>query len=484
MSLRTPLARIPLIWRVPLAVTLLMIAVSAIITERVLDRLGTMQEAYLQRAANSYLDAVTASISPSVLREDAWEIFDALERLHPVSTDILPAQTIVATPNDVVLAATDPSIHPSLEKIPDQFRDKFTGTAIRMDPSLGLAYLKHDIVYQDQAIGRIYTIFDAALLLRERREVLATLVLTNTVLTAFLTLTGFLTVRRMIRPMQVLESHMREAADGHPNRISLQGKYGANAETRRLFKAFNSLLDADDERRSLSRKLAEEEKLASLGRLSSVMAHEINNPLGGLLNAVDTLRTHGNKPAVRNASLDLLQRGLEGVASVVQAALATYRPERHKRPLSRGDFEDARLLLMPELRRRYQNLDCRIDVPDDLSFTCPSGPIRQATINLLLNASSATPEGGTIGLTVSVKEAGLSIEVRDQGAGMPPRARAILMGETENALPAEAGLGLWVVRQIANEIGATIEISDRDPCGSTVLILLPAKINEELDDAA
>ena len=293
MSLRARLVRLPLIWRVPLAVTLLMIAVSAIITERVLDRLGSLQEAYLQRVADLYLDGVTASISPSVLREDNWEIFDALERLYPVNTDILPAETIVTTPDDIVLAATKPAIRPSLEPVSDDFRADFSGTSIRMDSDRGLAYLKRDIVYQDQTIGRIYTVLNAAPLLKERQEILATLLLTNTALTVILTLIGFLTVRWMIRPIQILESHMLEAADSRPKRIVTTGKYGINTETRRLFAAFNSLLDSDDERRALSRQLAEEEKLASLGRLSSVMAHEINNPLGGLLNAVDTLRKHG-----------------------------------------------------------------------------------------------------------------------------------------------------------------------------------------------
>jgi signal transduction histidine kinase len=484
MSLRARLVRLPLIWRVPLAVTLLMIAVSVIITERVLDRLGSMQEAYLQRVANLYLDGVTASISPSVLREDNWEIFDALERLYPVNTDILPKETIVTTPGDIILAATHPDHFPSLKTIPAELRDSFPDASLLMDPDRGLAFVKRDIVYQHQTIGRIYTILDAAPLLRERQEILATLVMTNIALTVILTLIGFLTVRWMIQPMQVLESHMREAADGHPKRITTRGKHGTNAETRRLFAAFNSLLESDDERRALSRQLAEEEKLASLGRLSSVMAHEINNPLGGLLNAVDTLRTHGEKPEVRNVSLDLLHRGLEGIAEVVRAALATYRPERQTRPLARSDFEDAKLLLMPELRRRNQSLECEIFLPELFICTCPSGPIRQATINLLLNASAATPEGGIVGMTVSANQHQLVIEVRDQGAGLPQHARVILSEENENMLPVRSGLGLWIVRQIADEIGATIEISDGGVGGTVIRFLVPAEARKGMDHAA
>ena len=87
------------------------------------------------------------------------------------------------------------------------------------------------------------------------------------------------------------------------------------------------------------------------------MAHEINNPLGGLFNALDTLKTHGETPGVRDTSISLIERGLAGIRDVVEAALATYRPERSQRLLTAEDFDDVRLLLKPELRRRRQRLD-------------------------------------------------------------------------------------------------------------------------------
>ena len=475
--------RLPLIWRVPLAVLILMIAVSAIITERVLDRLGKMQQSYLQGVADSYLDGVTASISPSVLRQDNWEIFDALGRLHPTNSNVLPSETVVTNPNGVVLAATDPLRRPTLETLADDFVDRFNGSTIQMNADDGMAYLVRDISYQDHKIGKVYTVLDAAPLLRERREVLATLVLTNGALTAILALIGFATVRWMIRPLQVLEHHMLEAADGTPKRITTTSG-SSNSETWRLFSAFNSLLDADDERRELSRKLAEEEKLASLGRLSSVMAHEINNPLGGLLNAVDTLRQHGSKSDVRNASLDLLQRGLQGIGEVVRAALATYRPDKLSRPLAKRDFDDIRLLLTPELNRRNQTLDIVVDIADDTRFELPAGPVRQALINLLLNASAASPDGGTVGLAAICRESALILEVSDQGPGFPTEAVAILTGSGRAGAPFGAGLGLWVVHRIANDIGALVEAETVDGSGSVVRLVLGRTAGGALNDAA
>ncbi|MBC7284687.1 HAMP domain-containing sensor histidine kinase [Hoeflea sp.] len=484
MTVRIGLRRLPLIWRVPLAVSVLMFLVSAVITERVLDRLGSIQETYLQSIANSYLDGVTASISPSVLREDSWEIFDALERLRPVNTAIVPVETIVTTPARVILAATDPVRYPSLETMDDLQTERFPQAQIRIESDDGLAYLERDIVYQDTTIGRIYTIFDARVLLAERRDVLSTLILTNAAFTVLLVLVGIITVRRMIRPMQTLENHMIEAAEGKAARIDVSPQASGNSETRRLFMAYNSLLDADEERRELSTRLAEEEKLASLGRLSSVMAHEINNPLGGLLNAVDTLKKHGANAGVREASLDLLHRGLQGIGDVVRAALATYRPARQSRPLSLSDFHDAKMLLSPELRSRGQVLDLVLEGDENFACTWPAGPVRQAVINLLLNASAASPEGADLLLRAVRLDDGVIVEVGDRGPGLPAKAARLLTGPARRNLPEGKGLGLWVVRQIIDEIGAGLELAARPGGGSIVRIRLAPGTFGEIGHAA
>jgi hypothetical protein len=142
------------------------------------------------------------------------------------------------------------------------------------------------------------------------------------------------------------------------------------------------------------------------------MAHEINNPLGGLINAVDTLKAHGQTPGVRDASIRLVERGLAGIRDVVEAALATYRPERSRRPLAPDDLEDVKLLLQPELRRKRQRLDWDISWMAGRKLRMEGGPIRQAVLNLLLNASAATPEGGLIWLKAAGTDSGwLEIDV-------------------------------------------------------------------------
>ena len=479
------LVHLPLIWRIPAAVAVLMIAVSAVASERVLTRLGALQETYLQSLAFSYLDGITASISPSVLRQDSWEIFDALDRMKPETTDILPIETIVATNSDVVLAASDPASRETLGTLDVAFLEKFPAAGVNLDGNAQRGYVRRDIVHQGQPIGKILAVFDAAPLLRERREVFKTLLLTNAALTGLLALIGFLAVRHMTRPIQVLESHMIEAAEGRPVAIEEREYTGFNREARQVFRAFNTLLHSESERQQLTRRLAEEEKLASLGRLASGMAHEINNPLGGLMNAVDTLQKHGDKASVRKTSLDLLRRGLLGIGEVVHAALATYRPERLTRPLSIHDFEDLKLLMGPELRKRSQTLDFAFSSFGDEPCNCPAGPVRQALLNLLLNASAATPNGGLIHVGVQRSQSGLTIAVTDQGGGMPHKSREILIAGDAGTPPRMSdGLGLWIVRQIADELGATLSVAESAENGTIVTIHIADTKGEALVNAA
>ena len=134
-----------------------------------------------------------------------------------------------------------------------------------------------------------------------------------------------------MRPIRVLTRHLQAGAEHQVSPIPDATVEGAPAEFRTLFGAFNEMAAAVRDRETLSRQLAEEERLASLGRLASGMAHEINNPLGGLFNALDTLKEHGERRDVRRRTIDLIERGLKGIRDVVRTALVTYRTDRDAR---------------------------------------------------------------------------------------------------------------------------------------------------------
>ncbi len=281
-------------------------------------------------------------------------------------------------------------------------------------------------------------------------------------------------VRRMVAPMKVLAEHIEAAEDGAVEPIPASAIPAAGTETGRLFRGFNRMARALAEREALVARLADEERLASLGRLASSVAHEINNPLGGLFNAIDTLKVHGEKATVRRGAIDLLDRGLRGIRDVVRSALAAYRPDRETRDLQAADIDDLRLLVRPEARRRQIDLVWSNELPPEIPVA--AFPVRQVVLNLLLNACRAAPEGGRVILSARIANDRLEITAEDSGPGMPPQIVAFLAEADSPAPIAEGtGLGLWVARKMAAELGGSLTADRSTLGGAFVGISIPLR---------
>jgi signal transduction histidine kinase len=485
MSLIRRWRAIPLSFRVPAMVALLMVVISAAISERVLDRQSRTQESYLDGLAGTYLDGLSSSVLPAVLRGDVWEVFDALDRSSSVYESLAPIETVVTGSDGRVLAATDPEKIKAYSELPAEYASRYGAEAVTIDDDRLTGFARRELVYQGQPIGAIHATFDVSHLFAERREVLVTLLVTNAIVAGLFAFGGFLLVHRMIGPIRVLENHMRSAVHGAAEPISPREIPPGDGEVASLFHGYNMLVHAERERANLAMQLAEEEKLSSLGRLASGMAHEINNPLGGLFNAIDTLKTHGQTPGVRDTSISLIERGLAGIRDVVEAALATYRPERSQRPLTADDFDDVRLLLKPELRRRRQQLEWDISWNGTRELPINGGPVRQAVLNLLLNAVAVTPQAGVVSLRAKNTGSSLTIEIGDQGPGIPPEIAGILVDRDPGpAVRAGRGLGLWMVRRVVDELGGHASIAPKNDGGTAVTLEIPFDREDAEADAA
>ncbi len=135
----------PLAWpftvKVPLVVAALMIAVSALITDRVLERLAQTQERHLEQLADAYLDGLATSILPSVLRDDVWEVFDALDRASERYEGLDLDWTTVTNAEGEILASSRPTDFDTFGALPAdvlaRFRTGQDGT-LQQDERTGL----------------------------------------------------------------------------------------------------------------------------------------------------------------------------------------------------------------------------------------------------------------------------------------------------------------------------------------------------------
>jgi signal transduction histidine kinase len=471
------LRAVPVTVKVPLMVALLMVVVSAILSNQVLVRLSATQERHLEELTGAYLDGLSAAVVPHVLREDIWEIFDQLDRTRHAYVGLSAVYTIIAEPDGTVLAASEPHQFPSQAQVPDNLEARFPSSSeLVLDEKSGRAFIRRALSYQGLPIGWIYGEIDIGDLLAERQEVLAALVFTNVILALFLAGAGYFVVRRMIRPVAILADHLDRGRGGRMEPIP-EAKFGRrHSEFDRLFRRYNALVQAVNQREELAARLADEERMASLGKLASGMAHEINNPLGGMFNAIDTLEHHGDDPSVRGSSLELLKRGLLGIRDVVRAALVTYKSGASKQPLQPSELDDLRFLVRPEVVRRQLALKWNTELPGSLPL--PAGPLRQSVLNLLLNACAASPLGGRIEFAAAVHGGELVIRVSDQGPGMPPEVAAILEsdGRVEPPPGQGTGLGAWMVSRLVRELGGQVTVTARPEGGTTVEIVIPVKV--------
>ncbi len=347
-----------------------------------------------------------------------------------------------------------------------------------MNEREAIAYTSRVLTSHNRNIGTIYSTFDISHFIKERKEALKTLIITNTGLAALFAIIGFMAIRRMLRPIETLGEYLKRGIKDSNCEIPDTKFPKSNNEFNTLYQNFNSLVVAERERSTLTKELYEKKRLACLGRLSSAMAHEINNPLGGMFNALDSLERYGNQEPVRNMSINLLKRGLQGIKDVVSTSLSAYRIDDHNTPLSPASLEDLYLLIKPELSRRKQYLRWQNTLTSEIDI--PASIVRQIALNLLLNASSASPDGSMITFSAKHVPEGLLLTILDSGIGLPKQALDYLHGEQSAAAPIKesAGLGLWVVRRLVDEARGHIKAENLPSGGGHIDITLPVARKE------
>jgi two-component system, OmpR family, sensor kinase len=475
----------PLVVKVPVLVAGLMVTVAVTTSQVVLWRFAQDQKSNLGLLTGAYLDGLSAAVLPALVRRDARELFDALDRAQGDRyAGIEPRFAILELPNGRILASSDPRRFPVQSGVPDELRRRFAaGDGLEIDPSTDRAWLARTLRTEGIPMGRLFAEVDIAASLRVRREILLTLVLVNGCLTLAFALGGYFVLKRMLQPLGVLTRYVEQIREGRVEAIPAGYHRRVASEFGQLFDRFNAMARAFSERQTLAAHVAEQEKCAMLGRLASGMAHEVNNPLAGMLNAIDTIQAYGHDPAVLQASLDFLKRGLAGIRNVVRATLATYKGSSETGVLTGIDLDDLRFLVQHESDARHLHLEWDNRIAEPLSIDGPA--VRQITLNLLLNACAASPVGGLVAVTVSPYAGKLRITVADQGLGLP-EDMALLFHQDAPAPapgPESKGLGLWTTGDLVRRLNGRVEV-EYPAVGTRVVVTLPVGLREALHVAA
>lgn len=295
---------------------------------------------------------------------------------------------------------------------------------------------------------------------------------------------------RFATPLVNLADSMRKIGTRIPPDTELN-VYESHDEVGEVGAAFRRMVSELRRKESLEREVLLSEKLAAVGRLSAGIAHEINNPLGGMLNAISTFKRHGNlegaaalpEESGREAcgqcdlphrlqlggkTLSLLERGLTQIKDTVGALLVEARADTH--PVSAQDIEDTRTLVQPDVYGKHAVLDWENGLREPVSL--PSTLVRQVLLNLLLNAIQAVDSGGRVACRVHRNGDTLMLEVGNDGAHIPPERREVLFEPFSSSRVEGHGLGLWVTYQIVTQLGGEIAVVS-EPGDTRFTVQLP-----------
>jgi len=446
-------APIPLSIKLPLLAAAMMVLVGTVASQQVLRSLAQVQDARIQELARMHVEGLSVALGPLVLRHDIWEVYDTLDRAAQAGEGRRMVLTAVADERGRVLAATDPRRVPVDSDIASLGEEAVTLDALSVDGASPVLSLLAPLTYQGRTVGQIATELDVSDLLSERRQALLFLILGNAIAIGLLSAAGFLAIRKMLRPVTSLAGQMTET-QGEPHPIPASDIPRGDGELARLARTYNSMVGAVAAKADAERRLAERERFVALGRLSSSLAHEINNPLGGLLNATDTIRSFADRPEVVRQSADLLDRGLRHLRDVTRATLDQNRMDPETRMLTPDDFEDIKLLIQPEVSRLALDLAWSVDPSAVTGCSVAAGPLRQIALNLLLNACAAAGPSGRVGLIARAQGGNLILQVTNTGSAMPKPALDRLLDD--GPLSPGGGVGLRLVRDLVTTMGGAI----------------------------
>jgi len=295
-------------------------------------------------------------------------------------------------------------------------------------------------------------------------------------------------VETLIRPILALNRTMRRAARGD---LTVRARSRAGAEVRELADAFNRLMDeiedAQDRERVQRAQLAHTEKMAAVGTLAAGVAHEVNNPLAGILTCIENMRGNLDDREMIERYLKLIHDGLQRIEHTVVNLLDFSRERKMElAPTSINHcLRHVVDLAKYQLREGRIEVEYRLDPSEPFVMADPF-QLDQLFLNLMLNARQAMPDSGRLTLRTLRRDGQVVVEVQDTGVGIPDSMRERIFNPfvTTREVGEGTGLGLTVSDSIVTSHGGTLDVESTVGQGSVFRVSFPMLHSRTLGEHA
>jgi len=264
---------------------------------------------------------------------------------------------------------------------------------------------------------------------------------------------------------------------------------GLRKRERELFETKTQLEKKSEELEKLNKELIRQqqlliqsEKLASLGKLSAGVAHELNSPLTGILSFSHFIREACENNPQAQRDVEVVIHETERCKKIIKGLLDFARqsqPEKNKEDLL---AVLSRTLSLIENHKDFKNIKIIRDFPESLPLIMfDRDQIQQVFMNLLVNSQEAMPEGGSIYISakLSLDKKYIQIQFTDTGAGISEEHLNKIFDPFFTTKEKGTGLGLSIVLGIIENHSGKLDVKSRIGEGSTFIIKLPTNQSEE-----
>jgi signal transduction histidine kinase len=280
---------------------------------------------------------------------------------------------------------------------------------------------------------------------------------------------------RETAPLRLFNPALRQEIEYDARSGKIFGERGQVSYTVTVLRDLTALRRV--EQLKVERRMLEIEKFAATGRLAATIAHEVNNPMEAIKNAIYLLAS----AIPENASpvYNILKSETERVARIVRQMLGLYRNTEQVKPVNVNTIiEDTLLLLNRQLQRANVEVQTELEVLPDAVIAADQ--IRQVLSNLVINARDAMPNGGRLRIRsrhipgYDDLHGWVRILIGDTGSGIPPEMiRSIFEPFVTTKGERGTGLGLWIVKGIIQNHAGKLSVRSRVGRGTTFKIDLP-----------
>lgn len=256
--------------------------------------------------------------------------------------------------------------------------------------------------------------------------------------------------------------------------VDRQDEIGALQKS--FYEMVKRLREGEKERERTQKNLLMTEKMVAMGKLTAGVAHEINNPLGGMLNCIYHFKKGDQSFEKQQEYLQLMEDGIQRIRKTVTNLLEYARSSKLERLPTDLTTLIAKCLSLLDFSFRKNRIEVTQEISEGLPLVeVDQNQMSQVFINIFLNSIQAMEEGGTLTIAMVTQNGRLHITITDTGKGIQEGDLPKVFDPffTTKGEGRGTGLGLWIAQGIVEQHGGTIQLSSQLGQGTKVEVQLP-----------